>query len=245
MKTLFIADLHLSEAQPEITRRFLHFLKEHAGKADALYILGDFFNLWAGDDDDTEFNQLIINELGEHIKAGTQVYFMPGNRDFLIGKRFLKDSGCCWLADPSVIELYGKRVLLSHGDIFCTHDIKYLIYRGVIRNWLVQKLILWLPLSWRKNMGQRMRKISQAYTSSLPKNARNVSQQAIERIVNKHKVNLLIHGHVHRAGDYHFELYGKKQVRRLVLAGWDKDKGNVLICQPNMQGLDLQFSEIR
>lgn len=244
MKTLFIADLHLSENQPEITQRFLRFLKTEARQAKVLYILGDFFNLWVGDDDDTEFNHLIINALREYVNAGTPVYFIPGNRDFLINKKFLKDSGCRWLSDPSVVELYGKKALLSHGDIFCTHDVKYLIYRGVIRNWLMQKFILCFPLSWRKSIGQRIRKISKTYTASLPKEARNVSQKAIERIVNKYRVNLLIHGHVHRAGDYHFELYGER-VRRLVLAGWDKDKGNVLEVQPNTQSLDLQFTEIK
>jgi UDP-2,3-diacylglucosamine hydrolase len=243
MKTLFIADLHLSENQPKITQRFLRFLETEVKQADALYILGDFFNLWVGDDDDTEFNRNIIKALRECVNVGVPIYFMPGNRDFLIKKRFLKASGCQRLADPSVVELYGKKVLLSHGDIFCTHNVKYLIYRGIIRNNLVQKLTLWLPLSWRKNIGQRIRKISQAYTESLSKDARDVSQKAIERIVHKYGVNLLIHGHVHKAGDYQFDCNGRT-VRRLVLAGWDKDKGDVLVIQPKSQGLDLQFVEI-
>lgn len=242
--TLFIADLHLCEDKPEITERFIRFLRTDAREANSLYILGDFFNLWVGDDDNSKFNQLIINELRDCIKAKTKIYFMPGNRDLLVGKKFLKSSGCCFLSDPSVIDLYGERTLLSHGDIFCTHDVKYLIYRKIVRNTIIRKLILQLPLSWRKWFGGRIRKISCAYTSSLPEKIRNVSQNAIDKLMCKCRANLLIHGHVHKAYDYHISI-NSKAARRIVLGDWTERKGSILVAKPTASGLDLQMIEIK
>jgi len=243
MKTLFIADLHLTEHQPVITKRFLRFLEVEAVQADALYILGDFFNLWVGDDDNTEFNRTIINALRKYTDAGTPIYLMPGNRDFLIGKRFLKATGCKLLQDPLVINLYNTRILLTHGDIFCTHDIKYLIYRKFIRNWLITKSFLWLPLVIRKAIANRMRKMSQAYNSLT--DISGVTQSEIEHKMRKYRTNLLIHGHIHNPGNYQFQLDGNA-VQRIVLGGWRSDKGCVLVCKSDKKpaGLDLQFIEI-
>lgn len=246
MKTLFIADLHLSHDRPEIIRRFLHFLRTRVMQADALYILGDFFNLWVGDDYGNTFNRTIINALHQCIDGGVPIYFMPGNRDFLVGERFLQASGCYLLSDPCVVDLYGTRVLLAHGDIFCSNNLKYFVYRSIARNWLLKKMFLWLPLSIRKTIANKARKISQHYNSSLSKSVGDVVQTTVLRIMRKYKVNLLIHGHNHQTGDYKFTLNGDL-ARRIVPGDWNQSKGRVLICQPgtDQQSLDLQLREIR
>ncbi|MGD9153651.1 MAG: UDP-2,3-diacylglucosamine diphosphatase [Gammaproteobacteria bacterium] len=246
MRTLFIADLHLSYDQPEITERFLQFLQTKVMQADALYILGDFFNLWVGDDDDNAFYRTIINALRKCVDDGVPIYFVPGNRDFLVGKRFFRASGCHLLSDPCIVNLYGTRVLLAHGDIFCANNFRHFVYRFVVRNWLLKKIFLWLPLSMRKTIANKVRKISQNYNTSLSQNVYDVAQTAVKRIMRKHKTNLIIHGHIHRVGDYKFELDGNL-ARRIMLGDWNQHIGNVLICQPStaQQSLDLQFIEIK
>lgn len=247
MKTLFITDLHLSIDQPKITEHFLQLLQTEVMQADALYILGDFFSLWVGDDDDSEFNRMIINALRRCVDNGVPIYFMPGNRDFLIGRKFFQASGCYLLSDPCVVNLYGTRVLLAHGDIFCTDNFKYFVYRFVARNWLVKKLFLCLPLSTRKAIANKARKISKDYNTTLSKRACDVVQTTVSRIMRKYKANLLIHGHIHHAGDYKFELDGNL-ARRIVPGDWDQHKGRLLICQPSSTSqkfLDLQLVEIQ
>jgi UDP-2,3-diacylglucosamine hydrolase len=129
MSTLFISDLHLSSDQPGITQLFLDFLHWQAREAEALYILGDLFETWIGDDNLSPYNQIIISELADLTASGIDTYFMPGNRDFLIGKRFIQQTGCRYLADPTIINLYGNSTLLTHGDSWCTFDKHYLSYR--------------------------------------------------------------------------------------------------------------------
>ncbi|MGD9108428.1 MAG: UDP-2,3-diacylglucosamine diphosphatase [Gammaproteobacteria bacterium] len=245
-KTLFIADLHLSYDQPEVTERFFQFLQTKVMQADALYILGDFFNLWVGDDDENAFNRAVINALRKCVDGGVPIYFMPGNRDFLVGKRFFQASGCRLLPDPCIVNLYGVRTLLAHGDIFCVNDFKYFVYRFIVRNWLIKKIFLWLPLPIRKTIANKAREISQNYNASLSQSAYDVAQTAVKRIMRKYKANLIIHGHIHHVGDYKFELDGNL-ARRIMLGDWDQHIGNALVCQPSIdqQSLDLQFIEIK
>ena len=157
MSTLFISDLHLSSDQPALTQLFLDFLHQQARKAEALYILGDLFETWIGDDNLNTYNQRIITALAELTGSGVTTYFMPGNRDFLIGKDFIQRTGCRYLTDPTIIDLYGNSTLLTHGDRWCTLDKHYLRYRRWTRLRFCQFLFLQLPLAWRQKIANYLR----------------------------------------------------------------------------------------
>ncbi|MDF2868373.1 MAG: lpxH, partial [Gammaproteobacteria bacterium] len=157
--TLFISDLHLSEHTPELNQEFLGLLSGKAKQADALYILGDFFEMWIGDDDITPYNHSIIAAIKQFSKI-KPVYFMAGNRDFMIGQRFARNSGCQLLTDPTVINLYGKPTLLTHGDFLCTQDKGHIAFRRCTQKLWLQNLLLKLPLSWRSRMGKGLRRQS-------------------------------------------------------------------------------------
>src|SRR3989338_620425 len=162
---LFISDLHLQATEPQIAELFLQFLQQQASQAQALYILGDFFETWSGDDDQTSFHQTIqlaLKTLTTHVP----VYIMHGNRDFLLGERFMATTGCQLLADPTKIQLFGVPTLLMHGDTLCTADIRYQRFRRLVRqNWL-QKLFLLLPLSLRRGVAKRLRASSRRHVSA-------------------------------------------------------------------------------
>jgi UDP-2,3-diacylglucosamine hydrolase len=228
VNTLFISDLHLEESRPEITELFLHFLREQASKADALYILGDFFEVWIGDDHDAPLHQRIIAVLRNLTDSGIPVYLMQGNRDFLLGEQFAKASGCRLLTEPCLIDLYGTRTLLMHGDTLCTEDIRYLKFRSFVRNPFFQKLFLSLPLRWRKKIAQYLRKASEQHTGQAAKNILDTTPAEVERVMEHHQATLLIHGHTHRPS---IEFFSNNK-KRIVLSDWDKT-GHVLICSPD------------
>lgn len=154
---LLISDLHLQEERPDITRAFLDLLDGRARHATALYILGDFFEAWIGDDAMTPFQQSICQALRQLSDSGTAVYLMHGNRDFLIGQDFCKAAGCTLLADPSVVTLGGERVLLMHGDTLCTRDVAYLKMRRYLRNPVSLWILRHLPLSTRQKLARKLR----------------------------------------------------------------------------------------
>src|SRR5690554_2187871 len=156
MATWFIADLHLSPARPDIAALFQDFLQNRVAKADALYILGDLFDAWIGDDDTSDFAQRIQRALRELTDSGVPVYFIAGNRDFLIGQQFSQNTGVSVLPEPSLVDLYGKPTLLLHGDTLCTDDHSYQRFRKVIRWRPLQKLLLALPLSWRMRIANKL-----------------------------------------------------------------------------------------
>jgi len=228
MATLFISDLHLEEGRPDISQIFFNFLKNEAIKADALYILGDFFESWIGDDDLSAFNLSVMDALNNAVKSGLPIYIMQGNRDFLLGKKFMLASACTSLPDEHVINLYGERTLLMHGDTLCTADIAYLKFRKKSRMWFFQKLFLFKSLEKRRAIAANMRAASQAYTSTAPEVIMDVTQTEVERIMNKHRVKHLIHGHTHRPAKHLFNL-NEKAASRTVLAPWH-EYGSVLIC---------------
>lgn len=228
MINVFISDLHLEEARPDITAIFLKFLTEQAPKADALYILGDFFEAWIGDDDLTPFNVMIMNALSEAVNKGLRIYIMHGNRDFLLGRTFLKKSQCQLLPDEYVIYIAGSPTLLMHGDTLCTDDVAYLKFRKKSRMWFFQKLFLLKSLLSRKKIAADMREKSKAYTSTAPEKIMDVTQTEVERVMLKHNVQHLIHGHTHRPNIHTFNLNGLP-VTRTVLAPWH-ECGSLLIC---------------
>jgi UDP-2,3-diacylglucosamine hydrolase len=238
-KTLFISDLHLEEDQPDIAGIFLRFLQNEARGADSLYILGDFFEAWVGDDDLTVFHRSIIAALRATTAAGLPIYIMRGNRDFLLGQRFMRASGCRLLPDEVVLDLAGVPTLLLHGDQLCTADTAYMKFRKKSRNWLVQKLFLLKSLKKRQAIAANMRAKSKLHTSNAPQYLMDVTQAEVERMMAKHKVQHLIHGHTHRPAVHQFTL-DNAPATRTVLAAWH-DKGNVLVVNRDgtQQAVDL------
>ncbi len=228
MINLFVSDIHLEESRPDIAEIFFRFLSQDVKHADALYILGDFFEAWIGDDDVTDFNTQIMDMLLSVTKTGFPIYLMHGNRDFLLGKKFLKKTGCRLLPDEYVVDLAGTPTLLMHGDTLCTADIAYLKFRKTSRNWFMQQLFLWKPLKKRQAIAANMREKSKLYTSTASAAIMDVTQAEVERVMQKHHAQHLIHGHTHRPAVHHFEL-NQLPATRTVLAPWH-ECGSVLVC---------------
>lgn len=218
---LLISDLHLEEERPDITRAFLHFLATRARQAEALYILGDFFEVWIGDDAMTPFQQSIANALRALSERGTRIYLMHGNRDFMLGKGFCRAAGCTLLGDPSVVEFSGERVLLMHGDSLCTRDEGYMRLRCLLRNPLSLFILRNLPLSTRRKLARKLRNESRAQTRMKASDIIDVTPELIPRVLAEHGVRTLIHGHTHRPATHELEVDGHP-ARRIVLGDWDQ-----------------------
>ena len=221
MNALFISDLHLTPERPAIARAFLCFMHKQAPAARALYILGDFFEYWLGDDAMESFHHEIAKSLRTYVDNGHHLFFMAGNRDFAIDKRFLKRTGARWLADPCTIELNGEQVLLSHGDLLCTDDIQYQKYRRRIRNPMVLWLLRQSPLSCRKKLADKIRSNSQKAKTGKSMNIMDVNVHAVAAMMEQYQVKTLIHGHTHRPAIHSVALKtGTGQ--RIVLGDWDR-----------------------
>lgn len=225
-RTLFISDLHLAENYPAITEEFLQLLAHCPSSTDALYILGDLFDTWIGDDEDSLFHQRIISALKSATQKGLAIYFIHGNRDFLIGEKFLTQTGVKCLAEEERIILYDTPILLMHGDTLCTRDTVYLVWRKFARNALLQKIFLWFPLRFRRLFTNKLRLKSHAHMQSMTPEIMDVTQAAVEQKLQKHAVYTLIHGHTHRPAQHEFDIHGMKATR-IVLAAWH-DYGSVL-----------------
>jgi len=218
---LLISDLHLEEERPDITRAFLHFLATRACQAEALYILGDFFEVWIGDDAMTPFQQSIADALRALSERGTRIYLMHGNRDFMLGKGFCRAAGCTLLGDPSVVQLGGERVLLMHGDSLCTRDEGYMRLRRLLRNPLSLFILRHLPLSTRRKLARKLRNESRAQTRMKASDIIDVTPELVPRVLAEHGVRTLIHGHTHRPATHELEVDGRP-ARRIVLGDWDQ-----------------------
>jgi UDP-2,3-diacylglucosamine hydrolase len=218
---LLISDLHLEEERPDITRAFLRFLQERAMQADALYILGDFFEVWIGDDGMTPFQHQIAAALRQLSEAGTRIFLMHGNRDFLIGRAFCREAGCTLLKDPSVVALEGERVLLMHGDSLCTADEAYMRMRRILRNPLVLFILRHLPLGKRRQLARKLRNESRAQTRMKAAEITDVTPTEVERVMSEHGVRTLIHGHTHRPCIHAMTVNGQA-AQRIVLGDWDR-----------------------
>ena len=219
--SLFISDLHLCESRPHITQAFIGFLKTTATYAQALYILGDFFEYWAGDDAMSAGKHSdIITALNQLSTSGVRVYLMHGNRDFLLGEAFEKATGASILPDPSLVNLYGKQVLLTHGDALCTDDISYQQFRAEVRsdNW--QTAFLNQPLAKRIDMIENLRLKSEQEKSAKSMQIMDVNQIAVEGLLAQYGYPpLLIHGHTHRP-DTHTHTINQHLCERWVLGDW-------------------------
>lgn len=226
-ESLFISDLHLAPEQPATLALFLDFLRQRARRAEALYILGDLFDAWIGDDDDTPPYPAIRQALRDLTAGGTHCAFLPGNRDFLIGRDFSRETGVRLLRDPTLIELNGTPTLLMHGDLLCTDDKAYQRFRRTIRNPLAKRLFLWKSLARRRAMAAEYRRQSVQATAAKPLAIMDVNQGAVEETMSRFGVRWLIHGHTHRPADHLFERAGETLERR-VLAPWQPDRAEVL-----------------
>lgn len=230
--TLFISDLHLCASRPAITTAFLQFLENTAAKVHALYILGDLFEYWAGDDDiDDAFHQQIITAFRRTADAGTSIYLMHGNRDFLIGENFCQHAGITLIPDPIMIDLHGQQALLSHGDDLCTDDVAYQQFRSQVREKKWQADFLSQPLSLRKQQIQAIRARSEQEKTQKSMEIMDVNAEAVAALLQKYQPDLLIHGHTHRP-DCHTIQLGDRQINRWVLGDW-YEQGSYLACDDN------------
>jgi UDP-2,3-diacylglucosamine hydrolase len=227
MSTLLIADLHLDDSRPAITEVFERYLaSEEVRCADALYILGDLVEAWIGDDDDATLPQRIARATRGVRDAGVPVYFMAGNRDFLLGDDYAARAGMERLADGTVHVLHGRPTLLMHGDLLCTDDLAYQEVRRQVRTPQWQAQVLAMPLAARRAFAAQARQDSRAHTGSSQESIMDVNQATVRQAMRAAGVSRLIHGHTHRPGIQHFDLDGQP-AERIVLGDW-YTQGSVL-----------------
>ena len=265
--TLFISDLHLSAERADIAQCFFEFMQYEAPKAEALYILGDLFEVWLGDDDKTCFSKAVAESIAE-VALKIPVYFIHGNRDFAIGEKFAAQANMQLLPEQYVIDLYGQQTLISHGDELCTRDIAYMKFRKKARGWWWPRLMLAIPLPLRKRLAQRGRQTSKNNQKILTADIMDVTQSEVEKAMRQYDVSLFIHGHTHRPNIHEFDLplhgaelsessfssdFSKdpltqssaksRKVKRIVLGDW-YSQGSVLIASHNQLSLQArQFAK--
>ena len=226
MTTLFISDLHLEANQPEIGTQFQSFLAGEARGAEALYILGDLFEVWLGDDDPNPYYGEMKSALRKLIDTGVPVYFMHGNRDFTIGPDFAAETGLTLLDDPTVVDLYGEDVLLCHGDALCTDDVQYQQIRAMTRNPEWQAMMLAKSIEERIAFAVEARKESMERGESLSDEIMDVNQEAVAAALHEYGVAVMLHGHTHRPAVHSFDL-GDRKATRIVLGDW-YEQGSVV-----------------
>jgi UDP-2,3-diacylglucosamine hydrolase len=226
VKTLFVSDLHLDAARPEIARQFQSFLEEEARSAEALYILGDLFEAWLGDDDPDPSARATVRALGALTSSGVPVFVMHGNRDFLIGERFCRETGANLLPDGTVVELYGERAVLMHGDALCTDDASYQRLRRIVRNPVVRGLFRVMTLNQRRALAARLRAGSRAHVGMTAPEIMDVNAEAVAQAFREAGVRTMIHGHTHRPAVHPLEIDGAP-AKRIVLGDW-YTQGSVL-----------------
>ena len=236
MSTLFISDLHLHPERPHITRAFFAFLHNRAQGAEALYILGDFFDAWIGDDDDSELSQDVARELFRLKQQGTRIYFLHGNRDFLLGDHYAQQAGMTLLPESCVIDLYGTPTLLLHGDTLCTADQDYQQFRKVVRSQEWQQQILAQPLAARRALAAQLREKSQSLNSMKAEDIMDVSPAEVIAQMEAAGVKRLIHGHTHRPARHLLNI-NSQSAERIVLGDWH-DLGWCLSASPEALQLE-------
>jgi UDP-2,3-diacylglucosamine hydrolase len=238
MSTLFISDIHLSNARPDMTAALVRFLANDAPGADALYVLGDLFEFWVGDDDPNPLHSQVADAFLALSQQGVPIYFIHGNRDFMLGRQFAKRAGMTLLGDPCVIELYGERALLSHGDLLCTLDVDYQKFRRITQLTWLRWLFLRLPLSRRQHIACKMRGQSQMENAGKQQTIMDVTPTAVDEMMRRHDCRLMIHGHTHRPAVHEFVLDGAP-ARRIVLGDWF-EQGSILTCSHSGQRLETR-----
>lgn len=238
--TLFISDLHLDPERPAVTALFLELLETRARSSDALYILGDLFEAWVGDDDTSPLNQVVCEGLKQCATSGTPVFIMHGNRDFLLGAQFAAASSCTLLDDPALVDMYGTPTLLMHGDLLCSDDKEYMAFRAMVRDKQWQRELLSKSLEERQLIAKEMRDRSREQTGGKPESIMDVNSDAIARTMTAHHVQRLIHGHTHRPAIHDLVISGQP-AQRIVLGDW-YEQGSLLECSSS--GCRLEALEL-
>jgi UDP-2,3-diacylglucosamine hydrolase len=232
--TLFVSDLHLDDARPHIVEDFERFCAGEARDADALYVLGDLFEAYIGDDDDAPLNARIAAALHGVAAAGVPVHFMVGNRDFLLGEKYARRCGMDLLDDGTVVDLYGTPALILHGDVLCTDDAAYLAFRKQVRDPAWQAAFLARPLVERRAFAAQARDASRAHTSQADMAIMDVNQDAVERALRQAGVTRMIHGHTHRPAIHDLTLDGKP-AQRIVLGDWYEQGSLLRVTRGNVE----------
>ena len=236
MKPRFISDIHLSKNSPHLTNAFKAFLVESKKDCSHLFILGDLFEVWIGDDDDNSFHQEIKTTLSEFTSNGPETFFMHGNRDFLIGETFANEVGISILSDPYTLNINGLNVILSHGDFLCTDDVDYMYFRNMVRSEAWQKDFLSKNLDERNEIANSLRSSSKDATSEKSLEITDANPEAINDFMQKNQPDIFIHGHTHRPKIHEHNLF-----KRVVLGDWDKSGWYLSITENN---LDLKEFKI-
>lgn len=231
MTSLFISDLHLDASRQAATDSFLRFLEHDASAADELYILGDLFESWVGDDDPDPHHQSVIQAIARLTDKGVAAFFMRGNRDLMIGPRFGAMTGMTILHDPTLVYMYGTSLLISHGDIFCTDDVGYQRYRRFVNHPLSQFIYHRLPFAIRNMIVSGVRARSQNENTSKSMHIMDVNQAAVETALSEYGVSTMLHGHTHRPATHNFDINGLAATR-IVLGDW-YEQGNALRWDAN------------
>ena len=239
MSIYFISDLHLQLSAPKILTTFSHFMANEAKQAQALYILGDLFEAWVGDDDPSKLATSVKASLKNLTQAGVPVYFMRGNRDVAIGERFSQETGVVLLDDPYVADIYNVPVLLMHGDLLCIDDVKYQAFRRKVYEPAFRKRFLSLPLFIRRLIATWARYKSKQHTRATNLQIQDVDMGAVEKVMREHQVQHLIHGHTHRPAIHNMILDGQK-AQRIVLPAWHTE-GHVLKILPTWEIIQTQW----
>jgi UDP-2,3-diacylglucosamine hydrolase len=219
MTVLFISDLHLTAGDPEAIRRFIDLMDGEARDCREIYILGDLFEAWIGDDDDDPFIAPIVDGLARLVRTGVPCYVMHGNRDFLLGARFCAETGCRLLGDYERIAPFGEPVLLTHGDLLCSDDTRYMALRAQLRSAEWKHEFLSKPLAARREIANGLRQMSTSEIAAKDEYVMDVNQATVERTMRDFDVTLLLHGHTHRPAVHRFSLDGRPAAR-IVLGAW-------------------------
>jgi UDP-2,3-diacylglucosamine hydrolase len=231
-----ISDLHLEQERPSMTAIFERFLQGRARTAPVLFLLGDIFEVWVGDDDDDPFVAHMADALQQLHRDGVQIYFMHGNRDFLLGAAYAQRAGMTLLPDPITLELGGVRTVLAHGDAQCTDEVAYQQFRQQARSESWQRQILSMPLNDRRTMARQLRQEStqgQQARADAGMGYADVTQAAVRELVLEQHADRLIHGHTHRPADHVMDLPDGRQAQRIVLSDWHDDRGEALEVCPD------------
>jgi len=237
VEVLFIADLHLEQSNKTVNKTFETFLQTVAIETKRLYILGDFFNFWIGDDVMTEWHRGIATKLAELSQKGVEIFFMAGNRDFLLGKQFARLANCKLLADPTLIKLGEQKALLKHGDDLCTLDKRHQLFRKITRLRIVKALFLTFPQRLRLAIAQKLRRMSYKHNKERPKKILDVVDEAVISCLEKAQSDILIHGHTHKPQVHHFKV--KNSVKtRYVVGDWSDTC--LYLCYDSTKGLIIK-----
>lgn len=237
--TVFISDLHLAADLPRVSQGFLALMQKLQGQCAALYVLGDLFEVWVGDDNLNDYNQQIIQAFRTLSDSGTALYFVHGNRDFMLGAEFARACGGQLLGERTVIELGQQSLLLEHGDALCTSDEKFMAFRLQSRNVFWQQMMLAKPLEERVQIAELWRMQSKMQNSNKPENIMDVTPEAVTEVMTEHQVTTLLHGHTHRPFVHEFNL-NEQAAKRIVLGDWQEDTGSAVIGIADEQGLRLE-----